>query len=240
MSHFRYNVLGGSAPATSFADTFNRASSSGLGVNWLNILARTNAPYNSPASTGTASIGVLADAGQGCLLSFAGVANPNYFWAVAWVPAAMWVNIYNTRKQFAQFTFIQLTANVLAGLSCYFSSVPDGSGTGFNTLQQYVVQFPNGSTPNLVRRNWGVADSTLIASGAGLPAPVINDVWRLSVDSSSGSATVVTVTVNGVVKGTVSDNNVNRLSSGAPCIYLASMNQTGGFQCRNFSCGIGL
>jgi len=98
-------TIAGRGPGTDlsvFSDTFNRASNSDLGVNWLDTVFRTGVV--DPVNSATWSIGAQFDATQGLNIDTVGNNNPNTFWTTG-IFAIPTRRRTRTVNQFVQATF---------------------------------------------------------------------------------------------------------------------------------------
>jgi len=212
--------------------------------NWVFSVLGWDSPFGNPSSFNSYGMGAVLSNGGGrglsIQLSQTG-ANPPQTVCNGIIPAlflpvasALRSAFYAAKIKFIQFT-INNAANGVPGVG--LMNFEDATGTGAPSNQfahdSYFLQFDGG-----LRRDNSGANFVQLHNGIGL---VQSDVWRLSMDASNAAQTVLTVTRNGVVAYTVTDNNLNRLTGNAfPFIGVVNNGNAMLGEFKNFSCGPGL
>jgi hypothetical protein len=245
----------GGSPPTSFVDPLSNASGSIAGplnlatvntFNWFFSFLGWDTPFATPADFITFfSFGQTLSGGGGTGLTVSGQAfgAGTYNWFCGIIPTRMAPGLgpftspyYASKTKFVQFTFNAINANCAGGVGII--NFEDLSGTGVagssNICHDAYILRCDG---NMIRHNSGAANSVL----QGGIVFTQGDVWRMSMDATAASPTVIRLTKNGTLFATINDNNVNRLQGpGMPFIGAVMVGPGPQFEIKNFSCGVGL
>lgn len=232
-------TIAGSPPSpvdlSAFSDTFNRASSSDLGTNWLDTAFR-RVPTVDPIDSQTFSIGAQVDAVQGLNIDSIGNNNPNTQW-----PGGIFA-IPTRRKtanlnQFVQATFIRMTGsagNLTTGIELLCN---DQLGNF------YSLEIDNNGPPNNIRlTRYNQTTPTDLTTYGNLV--VQGDVIRLEAVVTNPAQVTLSAFRNAVlIAAATVDAAAGRLQVGyTGGFYNRGMAQIGGVgahaEWRNFSCGV--
>jgi hypothetical protein len=221
---------------TEFFDSFNRASSSDLGVNWFDTTLQST-PIINPIGSSTYSIGAAVDAVQAMLVSYSGLANPATQWQTM-LCALPVRNVTRTVNQFVEAQFINQSGPAVTqpqfGPCCMIN---DQLGNDYELSISGIV------APHAValQRHNGTTVAVLAAFGA---ICISGSLLRLAVDVTDLANIRLEVFHNNVSLGATIDNSASRLTVG----YSGGFREeqygfAGGIpshsQWRNFRCGIG-
>jgi len=223
-------IAGSPPPLRSFSDTFNRANSVPLGVNWI-VSAIAPIPLVSPFSIPRPTIATAGapDNGQALQWGFQGLNNPVSVYYNRMIPINLWPGL-SGRTQFSQATVVQgVAGDSSAGL---------GVAINGDTATQYIVAYD--TVLNQVRLLKIVNHTRTLLSG-GHAFWGTGGVIRLSVDYSVAGQATVTYSLNGGVVASIVDAAADRIIVGIPgFVNDTTFNQTGQQWFRNFSCGPGI
>lgn len=233
-------TIAGTPTVRTFSDTFNRASGE-MGTNWL----WGNPPFTpaaTPAQLQQYTIGVSLLDGLQCMIagSINGAANPNWVLTGFAIPIPAYMGILS-KDQFSQATIVNATGagaeRANGGLSVCAGFNPGGGIAGFAFY--YLEALPQ---INVLQVGKCVNGTYNFAAPFGaVGGGVANgDVLRFAADIQA-TQVVLTVSKNGSVVGTFTDNTATRLVIGVPGIATRGSGgvNPGRTEWRNFSCGVG-
>ncbi len=229
------NFAGGDIIPTSFSDNFNRANSSALGPNWLQVC------WHESGGGGIDASALAQIAGGQCQISNNGPDNPvGGLYNMAWMPVPVFQSLYNKTRTFVQVSWVSGVAALafLAGISIRFNSELQ-NGIGVNLADMYYLFFNQLGNVGDLARITGTGSTTLITQATFATTVTSTDVVRLTcVDT--GAACILNVLVNGVSIGSVTDSSANRILMGSPGLAWSATAGAGvkSMNFDNFSCGV--
>ena len=216
------SIIGSSTVAdpTTFADTFARTSG-GLGFNWYGG-AWGFTPVINNVWVGDMSIGAITGGIQGLTGSRIGTGLQSSFYPGVWIALPLWkpcgrVDVNNRGvKQFAQLRLNHTAVVSAADLSigpAVFCDIGIGGASGAR-YSGYVFQ----QASSLGTASLQIFHDGFTAPGVGPFATADGDILRIEVTPSLAS-NFVEVFINGVSKGSNTDNLANRPLYGIPGFF---------------------
>jgi hypothetical protein len=243
------NILGvPNPPITRFTSSLAVAPGTARNIisppsdDWIYIPTGGDTP-TAGAALGTYNLGTaLVGGGFGLGMSRSSYAFTTYSFATALCPAVLYLtnpSFYNAKQKFIQITFdsVSLLAASMGFMNYIDASGTGVAGTGAICHDAYTCRIDTRS--QIDRWNSGATVTNLHASSG---APVLNDVYRFSIDQTTPGQVTVRYTLNGVFQFSVVDNAAGFVSG--PLFPIIGSFQFAGagstLTCKNFDCGIGL